>query len=154
VSCLRAALSAICLICFLLSASCGPPSPTVQAPVPASGVVLLDGKPLPHAIVYFIPEGKDMGMGSTGVTNGEGKFELVTVVGAETKPGAPPGNYKVAVSSLVDPKGQPVEAKPNEPPANMGAMESLPPRFSDPSQTEFKAVVPQASGFEFKVSKR
>ena len=96
-----------------------------------------------------------MGMGSTGTANAEGKFELTTVIGQNAKPGAPPGSYRVVVSSLGDPMGKPIEAKPNEPPANIGAMELLPPRFSDPSQTELKATVPEAgSTFEFKVSKR
>jgi hypothetical protein len=43
-----------------------------------SGVVLLDGKPMPDAIVQFIPEPDKNTEGSTssGKTDGEGRFRL------------------------------------------------------------------------------
>jgi hypothetical protein len=50
---------------------------------PVSGTVTLDGKPLANALVTFQPiatAGKaSAGMGSTGVTDGNGKYTLKTV---------------------------------------------------------------------------
>lgn len=41
------------------------------------GVVTLDGKPLPNAVVTFVP--KAGGPSATGMTDAEGKYQLMTV---------------------------------------------------------------------------
>jgi hypothetical protein len=53
----------------------------------------------------------------------------------------------------VAPDGSPVVLEPGEPPANVGARESLPRRYSDLMMTELKAQVTDDGGsFKFKVS--
>lgn len=66
---------------------------------PVSGTVMLDGKPLPKAVVTFMPvvqEGaKDAGESSTGKTNDKGEFTLKSSSG---KTGALVGQHKVSIS--------------------------------------------------------
>ena len=76
--------------------------------VPVTGTVTLDNKPLAHATVYFTPENDAMGKSSTAITDANGKYELVTSYGKETKKGAVPGKYRVWFSLLVGPDGKPV----------------------------------------------
>src|SRR5947209_1784127 len=61
--------------------------------VKVKGTVTFDGKPLPNAMVRFIPTGEG-GREATGLTDAEGVFQLET---SGTKDGALPGNYKVTV---------------------------------------------------------
>lgn len=136
-------------------AGCGGSAPLKLAdPVPASGTVTIDDKPLAKALVYFVPDGaKVVGPGSSAITNDSGKYELVTVISGKSKPGAIPGNYKVWISSLVGPDGKPIVPDGVTPPANLAAREVLPERFSSPMTSELKATVSDKGGtFDFKVS--
>lgn len=125
----------------IVGISCGPKSPTLGDPVSVSGTVTLDGKPLANATIYFTPDAKDMGSGSSATTDANGKYELATRVDGQSKKGAIPGKYRVWFSRLVDPKGNPIPADSETPPADLGAMESLPPRLSDVNLTEERAEV-------------
>ncbi|MCA9195709.1 MAG: hypothetical protein KDB03_28260 [Planctomycetales bacterium] len=63
------------------------------------GVVTLDGKPLPDIRVLFQPENKDsenLGVGSFGLTDSEGKFVLV--LSDSESEGAVVGNHTVILS--------------------------------------------------------
>jgi hypothetical protein len=62
------------------------------------GTVLLDGKPLPHARVEFMPETSDFGaeLNSSGVTDDQGHFTLTCTRGNES--GAVVGKHHVVVS--------------------------------------------------------
>ncbi|HET6572813.1 MAG TPA: hypothetical protein VFG68_04365 [Fimbriiglobus sp.] len=65
-----------------------------------SGVVKLDGKPYPNAVVSFQPiGGGDMnpGKGSMGVTDANGRYELL--YDGRTK-GAVPGKHAVRISTM------------------------------------------------------
>ncbi len=66
-----------------------------------SGVVTLDGKPYPNAVVSFQPIGgkdnENPGGGSMGVTDASGRFVLKTVERAE---GAVVGRHRVRISTL------------------------------------------------------
>jgi len=132
----------------------GPPALKLKDPVPASGTITIDDKPLAKALVFFVPDGlKVLGPGSSAVTDENGKYELVTVVSGKSKPGAIPGNYRVWVSSLIGPTGELIVPDGKTPPAMLAAREALPPRFSDVMNSELKAAVPDAGGtFDFKVS--
>lgn len=132
----------------------GASGPKLADPVKVKGIVALDSQPLPSAMVYFVPEGgKEMGNGATGVTDANGTFELVTVHGKGKKPGAIPGKYKVSISRLVGADGSPVVPTANVPPADLGAVESLPPRYSDMLLTELKAsVTDQGGSFDFSIT--
>lgn len=67
------------------------------------GTLMLDGKPLPLALVEFMPELKGYGaeMNSTAVTDAKGKFVLVR--GAE--PGTVIGTHRVVVNEGPPPAG-------------------------------------------------
>ena len=68
---------------------------------PVSGKVTLNGDPLAHATVSFIPVGKpgsiEAGEGSTGKTNEQGQFKLTSSTG---KWGALIGKHRVSISAL------------------------------------------------------
>lgn len=127
--------------------------PKLRDPVKVKGVVALDSQPLSDAMVFFVPDGgKEMGNGATGVTDANGTFELVTLKGNAKKPGAIPGSYRVSISRLVGPDGKPIAPNADVPPANLGAIESLPTRYSDVMMTELKATVTSQGGeFDFKI---
>ena len=68
-------------------------------PVPVSGVVTLDGKPVEGATVYFYAVGDEKeGRPAHGTTDKNGEFRLSTL-GHED--GALPRNYKVVVTKYV-----------------------------------------------------
>lgn len=139
----------LCWSCLAVTCGCGggPPEPKLADPIKVQGTISLDDKPLASAIVYFVPDGgKNMGNGATGITNANGVYELVTTSGARKKSGAIPGNYKVTVSRLVRNDGTTVVPDAGTPPANLGAVESIPSRYSDVMQTELKANVSSGSG--------
>jgi hypothetical protein len=68
-----------------------PPVTTVE------GTVLLDGKPLPFAMVQFMPDTADFGaeLNSTGVTDEMGHFTLTCT--RQNEPGAVVGKHRVVV---------------------------------------------------------
>ncbi|MDR1958326.1 MAG: carboxypeptidase-like regulatory domain-containing protein [Planctomycetaceae bacterium] len=79
----------ICLFSFI--AGCN----SNEGPAKVTGVIRLDGQPLPEATVSFTPD--DPGaFSSGGGTDQNGQYELFY---AEGKTGALPGNYKVTVST-------------------------------------------------------
>jgi hypothetical protein len=100
-------------------------------PVPVVGHVLLDGQPLAHAQVVFLPTANPSTSAPrpTAVTDAEGRFRPSTFAQND---GAPEGEYTVLVTyyPLVGPKGQ-EEAGPNV----------LPPRYADPQRSPLKAIV-------------
>lgn len=65
-----------------------------------SGVVTLDGEPLPNATVYFTPaEGSAGASQGVGKTNEKGEYKLQTLLG-EADAGTTPGEYKVAIDCV------------------------------------------------------
>jgi hypothetical protein len=67
---------------------------------PVSGVVTVDGKPYPNAVVSFQPLAQpgstDTGMGSSAVTDENGRYTLTTIDG---KNGATVGKHKVRIQT-------------------------------------------------------
>jgi hypothetical protein len=131
-----------CGLLFMLvwvAGGCAPDSgPVLMPTVPASGIVTLDGKPLAAAIVTFTPLEEGMGPECTGTSDAEGKFSLKQVRGSE---GAPVGQFKVAVNRYVKADGSAIALAEGEFPANVGATESLPAKYSSPTDTELTASV-------------
>lgn len=68
--------------------------------VSVSGLVTLDGEPLPEATVSFVPDGG--GEIATGVTDEDGRFSLTS----NRDTGAKPGVYKVTIVAT-DEKAEP-----------------------------------------------
>lgn len=125
--------------------------PNPESFVSVKGRVTLDDKPLEGAMVVFFPQETKMGDGANAVTDASGEYELKTG-GAN---GTVPGSYRVLVSRLVDPFGKSVVATPDTPPANLGARESLPTRYSDYSMSVLKGQVGKQGGtFDFKLTSK
>ena len=131
------------------SASAGPKSESPLAP--AKGRVTMDNKPIEGAMVIFSPLASNMGDGAVGITDAKGNYEATA--GGTT--GAPVGSYKIMISRLVDSAGKTVVATLETPPANLGAVESMPPRYSDHAVTALKCTVAPGGGtFDFKLTSR
>jgi hypothetical protein len=88
---------------FVVGCSGGGPS---LAPV--SGKVTFDGKPLANATVGFYPEGPHAGVNSSGKTNDNGEYTLMTVV--DRKPGAVVGKHRVSIIVASDAAGSDLPA--------------------------------------------
>lgn len=106
--------------------------------VPAGGVITVQGKPLAHAVVSFMPK---HGPIASGETDEDGRYALN--YGRE---GAPVGDYVVAVSYLVSAEGEPqgVDIRSRLVlPSSMGkAQERLPREYSDLGRSKLRAKVP------------
>ena len=85
---------------LLALAGCGKSPPQFTD---VSGVVLLDGQPLPKARVEFVPQLSGFGaeMVSSGITDDQGRFTLARGNGGP--PGAAVGTHRVMVSELPTP---------------------------------------------------
>jgi hypothetical protein len=88
------ALSLVLAGCLALTGCKKSPPPVVEV----SGRVTLNGEPLPHADVQFVPELKDFGaeVNSSGVTDEKGEFTLTCALNSQ--PGAVVGTHRVLVS--------------------------------------------------------
>jgi hypothetical protein len=107
----RRAWLAACMVAGLLVCGC---SSRGRGLVPVRGRATLDGAPLAWKGVFFHPEPGTPGLGSSGVTQADGSFELLAGVGGalETFKGAMPGEYRVTVEEpaydYAGESGQPV----------------------------------------------
>lgn len=83
----------------VLVVGCGKPEPPPRVPV--SGVVTIDGKPVPSALVTFYPmfEGFGGELIAEGVSDREGRYSLTCSLGE----GACVGKHKVTVSDAPTP---------------------------------------------------
>jgi len=100
------------LIALLLFAGC---DGSKLETVPVSGVVTLDGKPMPNILVVFNPtrgtaEDRSLRPGSNGLTDEDGRFELEMIDG----PGAVPGEHVVSLICKA-PTADPGSSKPESP---------------------------------------
>lgn len=135
-------------------AGCGASAAAGLSPesfVVVKGQVVMDNRPLDGAMLNFFPLEAKLGDGATAVTDASGNYELTTS-GAK---GVLPGSYRVIISRLVDPAGKPVVATVDTPPANLGAIESLPTRYSDYTASTLNVkVAPQGGTFDFKLTSK
>lgn len=133
---------------FVVGCSSGvTPPPKLAATVPVTGIVTFDGQPLSDATLYFFPDAAAGYKGALGRTDASGKYELTTDIGGgKSSKGAIPGKYRITVSKMVKPDGSPIPANSTEPPANLGAMESIAIQYSSSSETQLEYEVPAAGG--------
>ena len=123
----------------------GPGRPKLSE-LPIKGVVTLDGKPLAGADVVFMADNPPLVL--AGKTNDEGSYQLQTAAGGDAKL---QGACKVTISRLVKPDGSPLNA--DETPANVGAREQLPGKYSRFDQTTLTAALaPGESTINFPLS--
>lgn len=97
---IRNYIARVGVILLFVGAGCGPRAPVVTE---VEGVVLLDGAPLPHAHVEFVPELKHFGatLSSTATTDEAGKFSLVC--NRKSEAGAVVGTHFVIVNEVALP---------------------------------------------------
>jgi hypothetical protein len=108
---------------------CGGGNGTIEAPelVPISGKVLLDGKPLAAAQVFFLPKATTGGQVCYASTAEDGSFALKYVNGDE---GCPRGEFVMQVSKLLTPDGKPIPE--GQTAADVAAVDIIPLRYKDP----------------------
>jgi len=141
--CLRIQPGLIALVALLgFSEGCGGSHFRQDLPltVPVSGLVTLNGKPLASASVTFYPKDGTAGIESAGSTDESGHYQLQQTRG---ELGTPVGEYSVTISHYVGPDGKSiVMTKDSPPPADLGAVESLPEKYSSLQSTTLRATVP------------
>lgn len=146
-----AGLLAALLCAFAAGCSKGPP-PIVAA----EGVVLLNGQPLPHAEVQFVPMAKGIGGEyiATAVTDDQGRFKLM----CNGQPGACACENKVTVSEGPIPekfRGQSSEAQIGAS-KFMAALKNrpIPEKFGNLAQSPLSVTVdPGQSQYELKITR-
>jgi hypothetical protein len=132
----------ICAAAFGCSRSATAPEAKV---LPVKGSVTLDGKPLAGAQVMFLTGTPPVIF--AGTTDDQGAYQLR---GLES---SLQGECKVTISRFVKPDGQPLQ--PGEPPAVAGAIEQLPPRYSQFDLTSLARTVPAEGGtFDFELESK
>ncbi len=118
-------LMAVCLV----TAGCGGTAFTL---VPVSGIVTLDGQPLPNARIAFEPRAAPRtvvaGPGSYGLTDPSGRFTLASVKGQD---GAVAGQHLVSISTYR------VDEDPATGRSNVLSKERVPQRYQEPSELTF-----------------
>lgn len=127
----------------------GGSSPKYPDLVPVTGTVKVDGQPLAGAVVTFL-QTDEFGTTGNGETDEEGTYELQAMNVA----GIAAGRYRVGISYLMPPSGNPVGLSARSslaPVADLAvAEELLPPKYSDLGRTELEVTVPEGGGtFDF-----
>ncbi len=124
----------LCLLALLLSGCSDPNRTTV------TGVVLLDGKPVPRAGVQFWPK-DDLNRGVVlAITDGQGRFTAKPRLEAYVSPGA----YNVLIGQDVKKDGQVPDEKIDDMRvlSNRGALKNnLPARYFDRSAPLFTVEI-------------
>jgi hypothetical protein len=110
-------------VLLLALAGCGSGGPEIAS---VSGRVTMDGKPLPHATVVFIPEN---GRPAGASTDEDGNYVLNFSQGRK---GAIPGKNTIRITTLRDPTPGD-ETKPAIP----GSKETVPAEYNSASTLEF-----------------
>jgi len=141
--------AALCLLLttLLLPGCSGTEAPKIGKLIPVTGQVNLDGKPLGHASVTFVPRGSTAGTGAYGVTDDSGKY---TLTHRTQQPGIEAGAYTVIVSKMTMPDGKPIPEGQNA--ADVGAVQQVPQIYTDPNREApplTATVSEQATNFDF-----
>jgi hypothetical protein len=124
-------------------------------PVKTFGLVTLDGKPVDGATVTFHP-GAEKGRAATGLTDGEGVFQLQTFAEAD---GALPGEYKVTVMKTESVAAPASASGPEQMMKTMfkrstkKQLSLLPREYADIAKTPLRVHVPHEGQVELQLKK-
>ncbi|MBN9121092.1 MAG: carboxypeptidase regulatory-like domain-containing protein [Planctomycetes bacterium] len=123
------------LLGVVLAAGC---AGSGTAPVPVSGELKLDGKPLAGAVVTFQPQAPG-GKAASGTVGADGTFRLTTDSPGD---GAAPGKYKVVVQPPAEGGATPFDppGKAATRPKSVGP--KVPEKYTRPDQTPLTQEVP------------
>lgn len=135
---------------------CGGSGPALT---PVTGTATLDGRPLAHKNVRFVPEPGTPGTGGGGNTGADGAYAVIAVRPGATRdtPGVPPGAYKVVVTEPMFPPANATAAPPagdGAPAPAIGlpgvaprkAVAALPAKYAKPETTPLRVEVPPNGG--------
>lgn len=144
------------LFCVFSAAvcGCGPRGPAVEM---VEGVVLLDGKPVEGATIFFSPAPTDgegqAGMPAAGRTGPDGTFRLNAVGGARTGAGTKVGEYVITVLKQVgDPLPGRDPGNPPTAPADTRVRDVLPTIYKTGATSPLRATVKQGKNtFRFEL---
>jgi hypothetical protein len=126
----------------LMLSGCGPRLPSVT---PVQGTVTLNGKPLPKALVTFVPQLDQFGAesNSTAVTDEDGRFTLTCLYNKQ--PGAVAATHVVLVTEAPDPSatqnGKGRKYRPSNDEREKRGNRPIPPRYSSVSQSPIKIEI-------------
>ncbi len=136
----KASLSAYCLTAIALVAGCGRSDGLKRAPL--VGLLTIQGAPLAGASVEFTPVGETPGQGAIGISDSQGKFEVIS--SRRGHEGIPPGEYNVRVSLFANPDGTPLPPEATQA-DNPFAYEAIPNPYSGVG-SPLKVSIPEAGG--------
>ncbi len=139
-----------------VASGCGDPGPRL---VPVSGKVTLDGVPLAHKTIQFIPETGTPGSGAGATSSADGAYELIATRGGALvdHKGACPGTYKVVVVEpmfpvIENPKPAPENGEPAPavglpaPSQQKGKGQVIPRIYGARETTPLTIIVPEKGG--------
>ncbi len=127
------------LTAVVLLAGCGPKDGLERAQI--SGIITIQGEPLSHASVQFVPAGAP-GLGALGFSDENGKFTVIS--SREDDAGVPPGDYMVVVSRWANPDGKVLGPEDTQA-DNQYARETIPAPYSGQS-SPLKVNIPKEGG--------
>ncbi|WP_437225119.1 carboxypeptidase-like regulatory domain-containing protein [Planctomicrobium sp. SH661] len=130
---LSAHVGTLSLMTFLLSGCSG--AQDTPGLVKVTGLVTMNGAPLPGAEVTFRPE---KGRLSSGITDDSGRYSLVYMQGV---PGALPGKHTVSISTLIE-----ANSDSDDPLQRDGRPESIAAKFN--TQSTLEASLPAKGAVE------
>jgi hypothetical protein len=125
------------LLLLLLSLGLGCGAGESANLAPAGGVITYRGKPLPDVNVVFMPRS---GAPATGLTDSEGRFELMTL----DQPGAVVGAHQVTITPNQGPIEMPL---PGQPPAKPKS--AVPQKYTRAETSGLTAEVKAGEGNQF-----
>ncbi len=128
--------------CFTCVAGCGGDG----GAVPVSGVITLDGQPMPNVAVTFdrpeLPPNENIGW--IGRTDAQGRYELRPSMGEGS--GVPPGQYRVSFTTAVADPNAPATTTSRSPTTPFVAAEPPPPPERIPPRHRTKYFVVSEEG--------
>ena len=118
---------------------------------PVSGVVTLDGEPVPGARVIFSPQrtGQDAlsaGPASDGQTNEDGRYTLASSM--DSKPGAVVGPHTVTISTYL------AESDRSRDTHTVIRKEEIPQRYNEPGALSFEVPAKGTEAADFELESR
>lgn len=139
-------LASLCLVAAVIG-GCG--SSAEYELVPVSGVVTLDGKPVPYTQIVFVPRGRgdkvNPGPGSTATCDDQGRYQLKTIRGDD---GAVVGSHSVQISSTGPPAPPTItDSSTGPPPKN-----AFPAKYNVNSELTFDVPADGTTAADFKLT--
>ncbi|QDT02381.1 hypothetical protein K227x_07570 [Rubripirellula lacrimiformis] len=141
----------LCTALILALASIGCDGGTTYEVVAATGIVLLDNKPIEGVSVTLVPQRGIKGRGGYATSASDGTFTLQSEPEVE---GVVPGNYMVLFRKYAMPDGSSVP--PGTSAADANLINQLPEIYSHPEKSPIYATIPptEPGGLSFELSSR